>query len=293
MQFLHINSKSEKKLSRETWIEPTFTELDEDRHGFHTKNLLFLSAVDWDSFSHWERFNYKLELEVQKDSPSYVSPWRSKDRYFYTVDLKAKNILVIDTAKDVRNLFLKYAIVETGIDKQMMRDVEDTKKAVLQTLKEYLAYLDALPSDKQEWLNDTDAVLATIAERNVKKSPMNRPVAMYRKKTYENIADVLRSMRNCYTTLSRLDKRLRSCHYRYIKTLDYGKMRTNGYNGIYYTQNLVEKAKTLKISKVWALHRGYTNGYSCTMEKDIEEYIQWLQSDTLIVWNWAALEDSA
>lgn len=294
MQFLHINSKPEKKLSRETWIEPTFTELDEDRHGFHAKNLLFLSAVDWDGFSHWERFNYKLELEIQKeDNPSYVSPWHSTDRYSYTIDLKTKNILVIDTAKDVRNLFLKYAIVETEIDKRLMRDVEDTKKDVLQTLKEYLAYLDALPSDKQEWLSDTDAVLATIAERNAKRAPMNRPVAMYRKKTYENIADVLRSMRNCYATLSRLDKRLHTSRYRYIKTLDYGKMRADGYNGIYYTQNLVERAETLKIPKLWALHKGYTNGGRCPMEQDVQEYIQWLQSDTLIVWNWAALEDSA
>ena len=294
MQFLHINSKPEKKLSRETWIEPTFTELDEHRHGFHAKNLLFLSAVDWDGFSHWERFNYQLEVEIQKDKdPSYVSPWRSTDRYIFKIDLKTKNILVVNTAKDVRDLFLRYAVLETVIDERVIQNLGGVKKDIQKCLEEYLAYLDALPSDKQEWLKDTDAVLAVIAERNAKKAPMNRPVAMYRKKTYENIADVLRSMKNSYATLSHLDKRIHSCRYRYIKTLDYARMRADGYNGLYYTQKLVESAETLKIPKLWALHKGYTNGGRCPMEQDVQEYIQWLQSDTLIVWNWASLEDSA
>ena len=294
MQFLHINTKSEKKLSRETWIEPTLADLDEDRHYFHTKNLLFLSKVDWDGFSNWERYNIKEELEYQKEDPSYVNPWRkSTDRYFFTIDLKAKHILVIDTVKDVRNLFMKYGIVEMVVDHRMLQDIEEDKKFVLERLEQYLKYLDELPSDKKEWLKDTDAVLAVIAARNTKKAPMNRPVAMYRKMTHDHIADVLRSVRNCYASLSRLDKRYRTCRYKYMKTLDYAKMRADGYNGLYYTQNLVENANSLKIPKMWSLYKGYTNGGLCTIEKSIKDYVEWLQSDTLIVWNWASLEDSA
>lgn len=294
MQFLHINSEPEKKLSRETWIDPTFTELDEDRHIFHAKNLLFLSVINTDGVSNWERYSTEIELEIQKDDPSYINSWRqSADRYIFTIDLKAKNILVIDTAKDVRDLFMKYAVVETIVDHKMLQNIEQDKKFTLGRLEEYLKYLDDLPIDKKEWLKDTDAVLAGIAERTAKKAPMNRPVAMYRKMTYEHIADVLRSVRNCYASLSRLDKQCRTCRYKYIKTLDYAKMRTDGYNGIYYTQNLVENADELKIPKLLSLYKGYTNGDSCTIEESIKDYIKWLQSDTLIVWTWASLENSA
>ena len=82
--------------------------------------------------------------------------------------------------------------------------------------------------------------------------------------------------------------------------LDYIKMKEDGYNGIYYTSNIAKEKETktytypilefnetqLEIlsSLYYSKEDSEDNHY--TMEKYLSHFVDWLESDTLIVWNW-------
>jgi len=89
-----------------------------------------------------------------------------------------------------------------------------------------------------------------------------------------------------------------------IETIDYTKLRNDGYNGIYYSDSLIRVNSSIEDADTYRRYFeqtfvqkidicdfpdiiGDTSDEDLRkMKFDIETYIRWLGSDTLVVWNW-------
>ena len=268
----------------------------------------------WMDYRRWLRDN-KPYSERDKDRPKQEDMWlESKDYYYADIDLEAKGIYVINTPSELRDFFVKYVMIhQEAIDSYdiFSRSPESKKRYDLHKINkiliDYLIHLS--PADR--------ALLDNITTVNTIKNHRNRrnmslvkvskgKIIIDKRKTHFGfLIDLVR-------TIEYNDKIIGDpstiCTRTRIGTIDYNKLHNDGYNGLYYSDNLVKVNSKMAeedfssdflykyVDKIDIDNFPDIIGDSSVkdlieIKREIENFVRWLGSDTLLIWDPSVLFD--
>jgi hypothetical protein len=257
--FLHMSDEEQIQ-----FVEP----IDIRRHEnsgsvYNPGGCLYLSQVisidDSELSSAWREHTKKRIYENHEDESGLLN-WVNGFQNFYKVDMDDKKILIIKTRDDLRKLFENYGILKDDYISDEITKISD-KIAI------YLNFLKNLKKDKLDTVeNHPEEIVKLISSTkthtiDIKDGmivpPKNKGV------TLVFIASVFVQLKKLYDELGQIKKA--STLYR---TLNWNKIRDDGYSGIYYTKNIIDAAISDKYvyDKAW------------------KTFMQYLMTDTLIVW---------
>ena len=328
MRFLHISRDPEFVLSKETFISPDFTDSYDSfirfqRH--HKKHMLCFAKSYDDGSSAWSRY---VERLASKRKAMYEKCERYK--HYIDCDIESSNLYIVDNVNDLFNLYTKYGIYkkkedfvlpEEYIGKEEFYDYFIVKRIdMFKELEKSIAERD----ETFKMLNSKLSIYKNFidnADKNIKNiiKTINSTTSKYIP-SYESpeICDgkvvispkginrrtvelILREISRIQETLDNFDETLtlniQKLNSEYFDTLDYVKMKEDGYNGIYYTSNIAKEKETKTYThpmlefdetQLKVLSSLYYGGddENCTMEKYLSHFVDWLESDTLMIWNW-------
>jgi len=315
MRFLHIATTKEDKphvpLSKETFRRP---HINKDgamyMHGFNMDNALYLSQAypngesDWLISRRWHETNFV----PSRSRPTFEDSWiPSPHRYYFDVDFKEHHIYVINTPEELLNFYIKYCgFSQRPINGPTERTCSPENKRRYRLYKMNKILIDFItnlsPSNRAK-LDDITTVIHIKDIRNRRNMQLIKlrkmKVDIPRKGiNLEFLVDIIRTIEfneiivgdpsNIYTQT-------------YIMHIDFPRMVADGYNGLYYSRNLVRQ-------NTEPFDDTIKHGYNCVakidigempdllgdtsaedlleMKREIEDYIRWLGSDTLILWEW-------
>lgn len=325
-RFLHVSPKGET-ITKDNFKRPKTIKPAHETSTFNARGALYLSKVDDDNpeSSMWLRYR-TMRMENEKlinshgadDSPDC---WLSPDavKTVIDIDFHAQKIYVVDTPDDLKTLFLKYgifeqkAVWEPGTDGDIYHR-DNLRVQRMQELPIIIEFLDTKIHDPKhiEALSNPDKLAKLIETRTIRNMPLVKIKAgqvVIPKKgiTTEFLVDLIRT-RISFEKLIDDPQDLQVATS--IKTLDYNRMLADGYNGLYYSTNLVRFNDKVhdgieldrKSRPRFVNWQGYiarpdigdipdfmpflTDQYKGYIKDEIEDYIDWLGSDTLILWNW-------
>jgi hypothetical protein len=325
-RFLHVSTNG-VTITKDTFKKPKSIKSAHQTSSLNAAGALYLSRVDdgnSDS-SMWLRYlQLKMETEqLVKRSGDDLKPddWLVPDtaKTFIDIDFKEQKIYVVDTPDDLKTLFVKYGIYEQkakwsrGGDSETYRrdNLRVQKMLELHIITEFLE-TKILEDRHRQFLANPDKLAKLIATRTIRNMPLVRIKAsqvVIPKKgiTTEFLVDLIRT-RISYEKLIDDPSDLQITTS--IKTLDFNRMLADGYNGIYYSTNIVRfndkvydgieldrKSRPRfinwqgyiakpDIGKIPDFMPFLTDEDKTEIKDEIEDYITWLGSDTLILWNW-------
>ncbi len=343
MRFLHVETDEsltfyEAKSSDEfKFIKPTLKNSGcNDTSGFNVYGALYLSKATDDDSSMWLKYREHLlkrsiyEHDIKKKNfkedpdyyeemgfklPEHPDPWLyNSKKHFFEIDFEKDGIYVIDTPCQLRDFFLKYGKFSQKIlnyqksEKEKERDIIRLKK--YHQLKILDKFIDELDVSYKKLISSSK--FEKIKEyRNKRNMPIikftNRIIIPKKGISFEFLVDIIRTKEDYIkfigdvSQLLSLDIRLK------IDSIKFKDMAKDGYNGIYYSTNLVkfvsdEEIESLNkkeghkievVNFIQPIDIGeFPDVYGCSskfslkwIKEEIENYIRWLGSDTLIMWN--------
>ena len=295
------------------------------RHNFNLENALYLSKVDYDNpdSSMWLRLCKHLKNHTDYSEQNSMIPdkWLSGTKTFLDLDFDKHRIYVVDTPDDLKQLFVKYGKYkqmpkwEIGYSTNETRYLNELRFEKVKELRVLNQFIDSLDPEYLVQLRNPDTKTANkfgklIASRNTRNMPLvcvkNQQVVIPRKGiTCEFLVDLLRSQQKWESIVGDPSDLKISTK---LLTIDFKKIAKDGYTGIYYTTNLVKFNSLVDEDMTGKPHQEYVDCCNfitqpdignlpdfmefCSEEDkkaikdDIEYYIQWLGSDTLILWTW-------
>ncbi len=325
-RFLHVSTDG-TTITKDNFKRPKTIKPAHYTSSFNAERALYLSKVDDDNpeSSMWLRYR-TLMRETEKltrwpgdkvREDDWLGPNAAKT--FIDIDFDKQKIYVVDTPDDLKSLFLKYGIFEQSAawrkeldDAGYQRDRLRVEK--MQELPIITDFLDTkiLEDRHKQTLSNPDKLAKLIATRTIRNMPLvkiksGQVVIPKKGITTEFLVDLIRT-RISYEKLIDDPSDLKITTH--LTTLDFNRMSSEGYNGIYYSTNLVKFNE--KIHDGVELDRKsrprFVNWHGYIAKPDIgaipdfmpfledidkrhiksniEEYIDWLGSDTLILWNW-------
>lgn len=277
--------------------------------------------------SMWLRYRQlKMEMEqlVKRsgDDDATHDQWLAPNavKTVVDVDFGEQQIYVVDSPDDLKTLFVKYGIYEQkakwnrGGDSETYRrdNLRVQKMMELRIITEFLK-TKILDDRHRQFFANPDKLAKLIATRTTRNMPLvkiksGEVVIPKRGITIEFLVDLIRT-RFSYEKLIDDPSDLEITTS--IKTLDFNRMLADGYSGIYYSTNIVQFNQKVhdgikldrKSRPRFVNWQGYiakpdigkipdfmpflTDEVKTRIKDEIEEYITWLGSDTLILWNWA------
>jgi hypothetical protein len=260
--FLHMSEKEQIK-----FVEP----IDIDRHNiFDTYNpacCLYLSQViridDSELSSAWREHTKKRIYENLEDEKD-LSVWVNGFQNFYKVGMDDKKILIIDKREDLRKLFEIYGVLK-DYDYNLPYITKIYDKIAI-----YLNFLKNLKKDKLDIIeNHPEEIVKLVSSTKTHTivikdglivPPKNKGV------TLVFIATVFSELKKLYDELA--EKHKQQHRQNQYTTINWNKIRDDGYSGMYYTKNIIDAAISDKYvyDKAW------------------KKFMQYLMTDTLIVW---------
>jgi len=258
--FLHMSAEKQIK-----FVEP----IDIDSHKiFDTYNpagCLYLSQViridDSELSSAWREHTKKRiyeNLEDEKDLLLWVNGFQN----FYKVDMDDKKILIIDKREDLRKLFENYGVMDNFISLNIRK--------IYDNIAIYLNFLKNLKKDKLDIVeNHPEEIVKLVSSTKTHTivikdglivPPKNKGV------TLVFIATVFSELKKLYDELA--EKHKQQHRRNQYTTIDWNKIRDDGYSGMYYTKNIIDAAISDKY----------------VYDTDWKEFMKYLLTDTLIVW---------
>ena len=318
MKFLHIVPYYESDIkyipTSDTFKEPKISRSGGFMHSFNIDGALYLSALldndleqsNWYNFRKWLQMNCHPSVSDKKVQPDQ---WiESKTKCIFDIDFTKHNIYVIDTPEQLKYFFVNYGIIRQKIFYYnyliSSDELKNTSKSLNKRFKLYkdnivlIEFLASLsPSDRAKLDNITKLnKFKTI--RNIRNLPLirvkkNKVLIPMHKISYNFLVDLIRTIENN-------DKIVGDPTdiFKWIKTklirINYQKMLKDGYNGIYYSTNLIRINSDPYDSYIQKIDIGdfpdiLGNSSSDDLreiKEGIETYIQWLGSDTMILWKW-------
>jgi hypothetical protein len=327
MRFLHISRDSEFVLSKETFISPDFTDsydsfIKFQRH--HKKNMLCLAKSSDDGSSAWSRYTERLASKKHEEYERY--------KHYIDCDIESSNLYIVDNVNDLYNLYTKYGIYKKKEDFVLPEEYvgkEDIYDYFIVTRIEKFKKLEKSIIFSDEIFNELNIKLNIYknfidnADKNIKNiiktindNPKHIPlydspeildgkvVIPSKGINRRTVELVLREISRLQVKIDKYDENLalniKKFNSPVFDTLDYVKMKEDGYNGIYYTSNIAKEKDSitythpmlefseeqLKVlsSLYYSSEEGEDNHY--TMEKYLSHFVDWLESDTLMIWNW-------
>lgn len=330
MKFLHISIDPEFVLSKETFISPDFKDNYDSFYRFerhHKKHMLCLAKSSEDNSSAWSRY-----VERDNSRRRNISSYKMYKHYI-DCDIESSNLYIVDNVNDLYNLYTTYGIYkkkedfvlpEEYIGKEDSYDYFIVKR--IDTFKE----LEKSISERDEIFSELTLKLSIYknfidnADKNIKniiktindnpkpkhiplsESPVicdGKVVISPKGINRRTVELILREISRIQETLDKFDENLalniKKLNSPVFDTLDYSKMKEDGYNGIYYTSNIVKEKESrtytypmldfnetqLKVlSSLYYSDDDEDKHY--TMEKYLSHFVNWLESDTLMIWNW-------
>jgi hypothetical protein len=340
-RFLHASIGS--RIEKDSFIRP---ELDYIGLGdFNLPGGFYLSMATDDDSSMWLELREKMKtysppktyflrqggkkkkiVEEDYNSREYLDddPWLGKNKHFYEVDFEEHKIYVIDSVEDIHKFFTEYG----GYDFDLYtgnRKIDDKKDFLLGQLRKLESlekFIENLDNCYKEKLKNTDMINTLKARRNFRNLSYvkikNDIVVPKKKFRTEFLVDLIRTEEHLKRSIEKYItiKELRESMKISLKTVNYKKLNSDGYNGVYYTKNLIQflpedeikkfhsemmekyarkesasihipdMMKKTDIGTLPKIHPDMSDKRSDIAKSDIEFYLRWLGSDTLIIWNW-------
>jgi hypothetical protein len=312
MRFLHVSSNPHLELTRETFITSDLEDVEgsHDWYNFtlYRQNFLSLSKADEYGNSSWynritTRYNDRLEngRDIGENPASFK-------KIYFDIDLEASRIFTVNNATDLFNLFTTYGIYKKSTDAcdsefaRGLRDDVSRNNEIITRNNELLVSLNStlrilenfintrIKSEKIEKLKDgsVESETAKSNSRNMEVNMDNVGIIIPRSgMTLTFISAVLNEKKTICEEIEELrsenTKRQKYNNTSHFYTLDYSKMKRDGYNVIYYSQSLFDSVD-FSPEQLEVL-QNYHNGDS-TMEYFLTEFVDWLNFDTLLLWNW-------
>jgi hypothetical protein len=299
MRFLHISK--EGGVTKETFEPPVLSK--KENLIMHSYNLLggfYLAKADEHGDSMWFKARQRMS---EKDDP-----WLVGTRHYYDVDFEKHRIYNIDSVEDLITFFARYGCIEQRLCHNHIRyshkiSTEDWMKA-----EKKLKAQDRLRIKRYKLLHVLNAFLDTIdtnmctpsfeavkEQRTLRNMPLvtfsNGQIVQPKKITFRFLVDVVRTKEAFEAYVGDFDP---STIITRLDAINYPLLRKDGYNGIYYSTNIVKFAEDMSKTIIAAPDIpsfpdivGYTSKEDLELiERNIKCYIQWLLTDTLILWKW-------
>lgn len=329
MRFLHI-SKDDDVLSKDSFCKPRINRRGGwSNHDFNLDGGFYMSQAhedgssDWLNFCKWSAvprpFVSKTDsngkfVQIPNTEDEYndsESAWvTSKNHFIADVDFEKHKIYVIDTPEQLKDFFIRYAVfVQTPLSHlpddpwySKIPNIEIRYKLykMNQVLIEFISNL----SPASRALLDNVSVVNHVKNiRNLRNMPLiklrSNMVSIPKKGiALEFLIDVIRTIEHNDKIVGDTSDIYTRTH---IRGIDFPKLVKEGYNGIYYSRNLIKINTEPYDPKVYHFYNyvakvdigefpdvlgDTTIEDTRQMKYDIENYIRWLGSDTLILWNW-------
>ena len=345
MKFIHVTKDHKKVFSKKKFRKPS---IHKDgglyQHNFNMDGAFYLSKADEDDSSMWlkyrellqkypappfKRYNRKTktyELVENKDGnkdddkdDDKEDPWINGKKVFFDVDFVKHNIYVVDTPDDLRNFFVKYGYFHQRVMynhdlysyNQDMHEIDEIRFKKLKYLMILNNFIDNLSNFDKDRMNDIEKIDYVKTIRNIR----NMPHVEFKKKnvvvpkkgiTFEFLVDLMRTKESFEKIIGDPSTLKIST---YLRSINFPQMVKDGYNGLYYSTNLVKFVSQESLDKIYDGDNPHYNFgakfivrpdigempevmYFCNKKdmveaKDaIEEYIRWIGSDTMILWKW-------
>ena len=259
--FLHMSEKEQIK-----FVEPI--DIYYDSHSYNPVECLYLSQVilsdDSELSSAWREHSKQFadKDKILGDEESTISKWVNGFNHFYKVDMNKDKILIISNRNDLRQLFENYGVYHDYKSRWMIYECD--KIAIYQN------FLKHLKKDKLDIVeNHPEEILKLVSPNKthhiIIKDGLIVPPAK-KGVTIEFVASVCYELKKVYDKL--MEKQKLDHYERQYDTINWNKMRDDGYSGVYYTKNIIMAAMSDKY----------------LYDKDWKDFMKYLRTDTLIVW---------
>ncbi len=109
-----------------------------------------------------------------------------------------------------------------------------------------------------------------------------------RKRTEFFDIDVYRLLKTLYDHLGLFSEVQRNIYTYELDYIDYEKMYRNGFNGLYYSKNLIDTRNSINIDckMVRNIYRNEKNiTYSNKLQEEFIHYFNWFSCDVMMLWN--------
>jgi len=325
VRFVHCSIKGDI-ISKDTFKKPNLNVSFCETHKFNLTGAFYLSKVDDDNpeSSMWVRHRKILHSHTDyylKTEEGLVDGWLTGTKTYLDLDFTKHKIYVVDTPNDLKQLFLMYGRFSQQVEWELGRSTKEThnlnqlrfeKLKDLRVLNQFINSLDPeyLAQLRNPEPKTADKFARLIASRNIRNMPLvsikNQQVNIPKKGiTCEFLVDLLRTQQKWETLVADpSDLRISTV----VDSLDFRKIANDGYNGIYYSTNLVKfneladedmTGKPLKKYVDWCnfitqpdigelpeFMEFLSDDDKKEIKDEIEYYIRWLGSDTLMIWDW-------
>jgi hypothetical protein len=258
-----------------------------------------------------DRKTKKISYNIEKDIND-SDKWLSGHKHYFDVDFEKHHIYVISNVEQLRDFYVNYGVFKQRIKWTNDNQEKNDKIRLKYSIKNKIIdnFIDNLDCKYKIMMNDNNKVSNVTNIRNIRNMPFvkiskNSVVIPKKGISFEFLIDVYRTKAyfdNIIGDPSDLNDKVITN----LIAIDFPKMVRNGYNGLYYSTELFTQYDTIfdipdnTISKHWYSDfikridigefpecRPFFSSKDRKYVKDsIEEYIQWLGSDTMIVWKW-------
>ena len=259
--FLHMSDNEQIN-----FVEPII--FNEHSHSYNPARCLYLSQIIYkgncELSSDWREHSKQFARKDERlgDEESTMSKWVNGFHHFYKVDINKDKILIIDKRDDLRKLFENYG-VHKDYKSPWMNNVCD--KIVI-----YQNFIKNLKKDKLDIVeNHPEEIVKSVAPNKTHHITIKDGLIVPPKKkgvTIEFIASVFYELKKLYDELMKVQK-IEHTRSQY-STINWNKIRDDGYSGLYYTKYIILAAMSDKY----------------LYDNDWKEFMKYLRTDTLIVW---------
>lgn len=267
--FLHMSEKEQIK-----FVEPD--KLGKHQNGYNPSGGMYLSRVikdkDSELSSAWREHSkqFVCKDEVLGDEETTMSKWVNGFQHFYSIDINYR-IMIIKTRDDLRKLFENYGVSDNFTSPKIPE--------IINEITIYQNFLKNLKKDKLDIIeNHPEEIIKLVTKSKTHIVDIKDGMVVVPKNkgvTIEFVSAVFVKLKKLYGELMQEHRHFYregdgKCMYRrsQYNTINWNKMRDDGYSGIYYTQNIIDAAMS--------------DGY--LYEFYWKDFLQYLRTDTLIVW---------
>lgn len=340
MRFMHVSKDPKKVLKRKKFHVPAIHRSGGIyQHDFNMDGALYLSKVDDDNENScmWLRFRELLQkypeppykrynrktktyVELKNEDADKPDLWLVGKKFYFDVDFETHRIYMVDNPDDLKNLFLKYGYFHQRVKYNRETHTwasfqhDELRFKMMKKLRVLNQFMENLTDFDKERMKDTYKIDCVKASRDVRNMPhvkIAKKTIVVPKKgyTFEFLVDLIRTKESLEKIVGDFSNVEIST---YLRAIDFSKMVKDGYNGLYYSTNIVKFASQEQLDNIYKeetdpdhelrhwqklLERPDIGAMPydmpfCTKEdmddskKAIEQYIQWIGSDTLILWKW-------
>jgi hypothetical protein len=308
MMFLHVSTEN-TIISKDNFVRPKLDTVGTFKHSFCLDNGFHLSKSYSNGESMWLDY---CKFQIRPRPPSSIrkkgkiighcdfnpeeQPWLKPDinKQYFDVDFDKHKIYVMSSATDLIDFFSNYGFYRRSIRdyKENLRYIHYLKNLII------IDFLKTVDNMFQYFMKNQENINHLKNIRNKRNMSLVKIIddkVIIPKKgiTPTFLVDVLRTQDYFEKIIGNSEDFLDKVET-YLAYIDYPKIKKAGYNGIYFSEELFEvnddiKKEFIKKPNIGTFPNIFSNFRECDRLKTkdaIEDYIVWLGSDTLVLWDW-------